>query len=309
MAAGIAREAAKYWWLRCVACSEASMTTQMRGFGLDEPAYEQAIHAFSGGFMHRGHACGLLSGAAVAAGFVARSRFGDDRARAAAALHAAMRLAKAYPQVAGSVNCREITGVSLTALSGRLRYVREDKGRACGHLHLIWAPEAHRLIDEALLEFGCRPAAGSCANCAVQTMRYLIPSTGLKAEDAVLVAGLAGGVGLHGNVCGALAAGLFAMCLEDELARRRADRDSRMRGSLEELAGTRYRGAATRLRLAFVREFGSELCVEIIGRRFHDAADHSGFVEEGGCERVTTFVAQWTPGEVQEKAKGGSEWS
>ncbi len=72
---GVSRELAKYWWLRCVACSEASFTTQMRGFGFEEPAYEQAIHAFSGGFMHQGYASGLLTGAVLAAGFVAQERF------------------------------------------------------------------------------------------------------------------------------------------------------------------------------------------------------------------------------------------
>lgn len=95
MSEGISREIAKYWWLRCVACSEASMTTQMRGFGINDPAYEQAIHAFSGGFMHLGHACGLLTSAALAAGFVARARFDDDGTRSGAALHAAIQLAKA----------------------------------------------------------------------------------------------------------------------------------------------------------------------------------------------------------------------
>jgi len=68
----------------------------MREFEFDEPAYEQAIHAFTGGFMHLGYACGLLTGAALAAGFVARARFDDDRTRSGAALQAAIQIAKAY---------------------------------------------------------------------------------------------------------------------------------------------------------------------------------------------------------------------
>lgn len=78
------------------------MTTQMRGFGAEEPVYEQAIHAFSGGFMHRGDACGLLTGAALAAGFEAKRRFGDEGTASAAALHATARLAAALPELAGS---------------------------------------------------------------------------------------------------------------------------------------------------------------------------------------------------------------
>jgi len=293
MREGISRETAKYWWLRCVACSEASMTTQMRGFGINEPAYEQAIHAFSGGFMHLGHACGLLTGAVLAAGFVARSRFDDDRTRSGAALHAAIQLAEAHLELTGSVNCGEITEVSLTKLSGRLRYLQQGKGRMCGRLHLKWASQAQQLIDKALMEFWERRSAGGCANCAVQTLRELESSVGMKAGDSVVVAGLAGGVGLLGNVCGALATGVFAMSARHHLRRQRKKRDSRIRGSLEELARINYRGDPTRLRRAFIEQFGSELCIDIIGRNFQDAADHSMFVEQGGCQNVTAFVANW----------------
>ncbi|GMR01166.1 MAG: hypothetical protein BMS9Abin19_0525 [Gammaproteobacteria bacterium] len=296
MKQGISREAAKCWWFRCVACSEASMTTQMRGFGINEPAYEQAMHVFSGGFMHLGHACGLLTGAILTAGFVARARFDDDGARSGAALHAAIQLARAYPELTGSVNCLEITEVSLTQLSGRLRYLQQGKGRMCGRLHLKWAPQAQQLIDRSLLEFRDGRQAGSCANCAVRTLRELVSTVGMNAADSVLVAGFAGGVGLCGNVCGALAAGVFAMSAGRQLSREQKKRDSRIRGSLEELVGTNYRGATTRLRLDFVQQFGSELCVDIIGQRFQDAGDHSVFVEQGRCDNVTKFVAEWVAG-------------
>ena len=166
----------------------------------------------------------------------------------------------------------------------------------CGKLHLQWAPRAQQLIDTALTEFGERRSAGSCANCAVQTMRALQSSTRMQAEDCVLLSGLAGGVGLLGNVCGALAAGVFAMSADQQLGRQQEHRDSRIRGSLEELAGARYRGAATRLRHDFVERFGSELCVEITGRRFQDVMDHAAFVEQRGCENVTRFVADWSAG-------------
>ncbi len=301
MSRGISRETAKYWLLRCVACSEASMTTQMRGFGINEQAYEQAMHSFSGGFMHLGHACGLLTGAALAVGFEARSRFDDDEMRSGATLHAVMQLAKAHPELTGSVNCREITEVSLTKLSGRLRYLQQGKGSMCTRLHLKWAPQAQQLINKALIEFEQRKQAGRCANCAVQTLRGLESSVGMKVGDSVLVAGLAGGVGLLGNVCGALAAGVFAMSASHKLSQERKQRDSWIRGSIEELIGTNYRGAATELRLAFIRQFGSELCIDIIGRSFQDVADHSMFVEQGGCENVTKFVADWVTGHSEKE--------
>ncbi len=297
MSEGISRDTAKYWWLECVACSEASMTTQMRGFGIEEPVYEQALHAFSGGFMYLGHACGLLTGAALAAGFLAKARFRDNETRSTAALHATRQLAKAYSEFAGSINCREITEINLTNLRGRLRYLREGKGRMCGRIHLRWSPQAHELIDKALTEFEEHKPDQECANCAVKTLKKMATSVGMDEEDSVLVAGLAGGVGLLGNVCGALAAGVYALSVSQYLEQEGKKRDSRIRGSFQELTGASFRGSATQLKLAFIDRFSGELCIQIAQRQFQDIEDHSAFIEPGGCQEAIEFVADWIEGQ------------
>lgn len=293
MVEGISKDLAKHWFLHCIACSEASMTTQMRGFGIEEPAYEQALHAFSGGFMHLGHACGLLTGAALAAGFLSRTRFDDDDTRSAAALFAAIQIAKAHRELTGSVNCQEITNVSLTKLSGRLRYLQQGKGHLCGRLHIKWAFQANELIKKSLTKFSKLKQVKGCTNCAVETLRKMVSSIGMKAEDSVLVAGLAGGVGLLGNVCGALAVGVFALSATKYLRQNGRKRDSQVRSALQELAGTSYRGSATRLRHEFVDRFGSELCNKIIRHHFQDITDHSTFIDQGGCQETIDFIAHW----------------
>jgi C_GCAxxG_C_C family probable redox protein len=293
MTEGVSRDLAKYWWLQCVACSEASMTTQMRGFGFDEPVYEQALHAFSGGFMHLGHACGLLTGAALATGYLAREIFDDDETRATSALYTTIQLARAHPELTGSVNCREITEVDLTNLSGRLRYLREGKGRMCGRLHLKWSPQAHGLIDKALTEFEDDRPERACSNCAVKTLNGVANSVDMEEEDSVLVAGFAGGMGLLGNVCGALAAGVYALSVSQYLEHGNEKRDSRIKGSFQELTGASFRGPATELRLAFVDRFESELCIHITQRQFEDIVDYSAYIEQGGCQEVIEFVIDW----------------
>jgi hypothetical protein len=295
---GVSRDTAKYWWLQCVSCSEASMTTQMRGFGLEEPVYEQGLHSFSGGFMHLGHACGLLTGAAIAAGFLARERFDDDEARAAAALYATIRLAKVHPELAGSVNCLDITDVNLTSLSGRLRYVKEGKAQLCGRLHLKWSPQAHELINKSFSEFKENIQIRDCANCAVETLGQIVRSTGLEERDLTLVAGLAGGVGLLGNVCGALASGVYAVSVSRYYKHNVKERDSRLKGSFYELVGAGYRGSATQLRLKFIDSFGSELCSQITQRKFSDMEEYSTFIKHGGCKEVIEFVTAWVNHQV-----------
>ncbi len=290
---GVSRELAKYWWLRCVACSEASFTTQMRGFGFEEPAYEQAIHAFSGGFMHQGHVSGLLTGAVFAAGFVAQERFQDHEKRAEATLHVAEQLAKAYPEDSGSINCREITESNLTSWPGRLIYVKEGKGRMCGRLHLKWAPKAHQIIDKSLIEYGENEPIEPRVNCSVKAMHELELKFGMKEGISTLVAGFAGGVGLCGNLCGALAVGAYTISLIQQFDRKKKKRDSRIRGSIEEVFGTNYKGNLTQFRLDFVRKFGSELCSDIVGRHFKDSRDHSEFLKKGGCNNLINFVNDW----------------
>jgi C_GCAxxG_C_C family probable redox protein len=303
MSDSISRELAKFWWLRCVACSEAAMTTQMAGFGLKEPDYEQALHSFSGGFMHLGHTCGLLTGAALAAGFFARRHFNDENMQSTATLYATIQLAKALKELTGSSNCRDITEVSLTKLRGRLHYLQQGKARMCGRLHLRWAPQAHELITKSFSRYEAQHPEEDLANCAVYTLKKVMSSTGIRLESVVAVAGLAGGVGLLGNMCGALSTGVFALSAFHYLHRKNKKRDSRIKGSLEELVGTRYRGSATLLRLAFIDRFGSDLCGQIIGRNFKDMEDHSIFIKSGGCQELIDFIVKWI------NNKDAREWS
>ena len=71
-------------------------------------------------------------------------------------------------------------------------------------------------------------------------------------------------MGLLGNVCGALASGVFALSLTRYLGREGDKRDSQLKGALQELAGATYRGAPTELRLAFADRFGSDQCIDIV---------------------------------------------
>jgi hypothetical protein len=296
MGDGPSRQVDAYWFLRCVACSEASMTTQMRGFGTEDSCYEQAIHAFSGGFMHRGDACGLLTGAALAAGCEARRRFDDDDTASSAALAATVGLVGAFLERVGSADCRDMTGASFATIGGRLRYLRTGAARQCGRTLLDWSGQAHRIIDRSLTDSAGRAPVEGRANCAEETLRRCASSVGVPAADSVVVGGLAGGIGLLGNVCGALATGVFALGVARYRRPRRVRRDSRLRGSIEEMFGIRYRGPATELRRLVEERFGSALCVGIVGRRFEDEADHAAFIDGGGCEEVIATVAEWVDG-------------
>lgn len=284
------RGIAKEWWLRCTSCSEASFTTHNRCAGIEAPLEEQSSHLLSGGMLHQGNACGLLSGAILSAGLQAAQRFDDDATRSAATLYAAVRLAHAYPEKSGAVNCREITGQSLLTLRQKAQYLREGKGRQCGRLLMKWANQTDTLIDEALAEFEGRDSSTTCTNCSVETFRRIASGEELSRSGSTYLAGLSGGVGLLGRTCAALTVGVIVLTLRHYSARRSQGRDSQLLGLLHEAGFGRFRKRPKRLFEEFRLEFGSELCEEILGRRFANPKDHASFIAKGGCRDVIGFV-------------------
>lgn len=287
---------AKQCWLRCVSCSEASFTTHNRCAGIEAPLEEQASHLLSGGMMHQGNACGLLSGAILSAGLQAARRFDDDATRTAATLNAAVRLAEAYPEVSGAVNCREITGQSVITLKEKARYLREGKARQCGRLLMKWASQADLFINDTLTEFEMGEPKPGCANCATETYERIASEDELAQTGSTYVAGLAGGVGLLGRNCAALTVGILVLTWRDYNARRFRGRDSRFLGSLHELGLARFRKRPARLLEEFRREFGSDLCVDIVGRTFVSPNDYTTYISEGKCREVVSFVEKRVSG-------------
>jgi hypothetical protein len=284
------RAIAKEWWLRCTACSEASFTTHNRCGGIEAPLEEESSHLLSGGMMHQGNACGLLSGAVLSAGLQAARRFDDDATRSAATLHAAVRLADAYPETSGAVDCRQITGQSVITLRQKARYLREGKGRQCGRLLMKWANRSETIIDEALIEFEGQDPSATCTNCAVETFERVASDDELARSGATYVAGLAGGVGLLGRSCAALTVGIIVLTLRHYSSLRSHQRDSQLLGLLHEAGLGRFRKRPTAFFEEFKLELGSDQCREILGREFASPADHASFMASGGCRDVIGFV-------------------
>jgi len=260
-----------------------------RGAGLDLPCEEQGAHALSGGLLHRGHACGMLWGAALSAGARARELYEDVSNAAGAALLASSRLVHRFSSLIGPPDCRDLIGEDLTTVSGQARYVLSGKAKLCAQRAVQWAPAAHETIDSAFSEFE-QEAAAHVKNCAVAVFEKLAGMPGLYKEDAALVAGFAGGLGLSGNACGALAAGMSALGLSHYRVRG-GGRDSRVRGMLHEMGMVKgFARPSYKLLHNFTRRFTGVLCPEISGRRFGSMEDHARFISEGGCKETVEAV-------------------
>jgi hypothetical protein len=275
------------WFRRTIACSEVLFTLLNRGANIELQAEEQAAHALCGGVLSQGHACGQLWGAALATAVRAQKSFLAPATSGAATLYVTCRLADEFQPVAGSLDCREIIERSLTTRWAKIKYVFSGKPQVCRAIAVKWAPSADELIDKFLGEFDSRTLATAPANCAMRTMCAL----GFE-KDAVLAAGFAGGVGLKGNVCGALAAGCLALGLRF-YRRRHGPRDSALKAILQEAGiGETSTKAATRLFDAFIGRYGTLLCSKLTRRKFNSVDDHSKFVAEGGCCDLITSISE-----------------
>ena len=177
--------------------------------------------------------------------------------------------------------------ISLTTMGRKIKYMASGKPQLCGKIAVKWAPFADKLIDKLLGEFDLKTLKEEPANCAMKTMCAL----GFE-KDAVLAAGFAGGVGLKGNVCSALAAGIFALGLRFYRGRS-GRRDSALKALLQEagISDTSSK-AATRLFDAFNGKHKTLLCSKLTGRRFNSIDDHSSFIAEGGCCSLINSISE-----------------
>jgi hypothetical protein len=119
-------------------------------------------------------------------------------------------------------------------------------------------------------------ASSLVMSCASEVLKRM----GASEEETVTVAGLAGGMGLSGNACGALGAVIW---------KRMLDWCKEHPGKNPPYFGNR---TAKKIMRAFMSLTNSELvCQNICGRKFATLEEHTGFLGNGGCEQLIDRLA------------------
>lgn len=247
-------------------------------YGAERRLEEHAVMPLAGGIAMMGYQCGQLWGAAFAAGARACELYGAGPAARAATLRVsevlAARFAGGYP----SVNCSDMTGLEWKTTDGKAiaKYIILGGPVKCFSMTARFAQVARKELDAAFAARQPEPPPGpiSCASLLAEKL-------GASEERAVMVAGLAGGIGLSGEACGALGAALWFMSLRKQ----------------EQGGAVEFTGPAVD---AVIERFLSEIeggfeCASIVGRKFRDTDDHASYVAGGGCARIIEALA--APGE------------
>jgi hypothetical protein len=251
-------------------CSQTLFHVLNRAYDVPLIREEQATDPLAGGIAEHGYQCGQLWGAALAAGAESYRRLGPGPQAEAAAVVAAQKMMEGFRARYREINCLELTSLDLKKtkpIVQLFKFLLTGKVVRCFSMAAGFAPMAFAQINTALsvnhLEAPAPPV--SCAALAAKKL-------GASDRHAVMAAGLAGGIGLSGGACGALATAIWIAGLNDP--REKVDYKA-AKARAEETVDRYLKGADYKFE-----------CAEIVGRKFESLADHAGYLREGGCSKI-----------------------
>jgi hypothetical protein len=261
------------------ACSDTLFVVLDRAFatssqdGKRSPE-EKASMLMAGGILQHGYQCGALWGATLAAGAQVFRCAGSGPQAEAQAILAAKALVAAFREQNGSIDCSDLTEPELVSSWRLIKFFLLKGGFVrCQLLVARFAPLAFRAVKAALAEKPATVARAGPVSCAALLARKM----GASEEQAMMAAGFAGGIGLCGDGCGALAAALWMLGMK----------------ALGTAGKLEFRNPQA---LALIDKFlraanHSFECSEIVGRKFESIEDHARHVQSGGCASLIDALA------------------
>ncbi|KAB2870612.1 MAG: hypothetical protein F9K37_05460 [Bacteroidales bacterium] len=259
---------AKRAFLKKGTCSRTFFYILNREFGHPKDNEEQAADYLAGGILQSGYQCGMLWGASLAVGAESYRRFNNQSVATGMAIKATQNVLDSFIQAANSPDCGEITNTDWKRKYSILKFLVTGKMVTCFKLAGKWAPDAVQAANDGLSQsVADLPATSlSCASEVVKRM-------GGTDEEMVIVAGLAGGIGLSGNACGALGAAIWMNSLQRV-------KNGTFKSSLTD-------SESEKILNAFLEVSNYEMeCSKICGKQFESVEEHSEYIMSGGCQKL-----------------------
>lgn len=241
---------------------------------------EQATLPFVGGVRQYGYQCGQIWGAALAAGARVHQKIGDGPEAETRTLLTAQKLVESFKDTSGEVNCHEITTLNKDSTNMDMVKYFLLKGGSVGCFRLAshYAPKAYDAIEETLGQ-----ESVSVSEQPLSCTALLAKNMGAQERHQTMASGLAGGIGLCGEACGALgtAVWIHAMKLKRE--------DPETDLWKDEKFGTQFEALVETFLEASDYEFE---CQDIVGRKFESVEDHAKYLQAGGCSKIIDALSQ-----------------
>ncbi|MFC1996563.1 C-GCAxxG-C-C family (seleno)protein [Chloroflexota bacterium] len=246
---------------------------------------EKATMPLAGGIANMGYQCGMLWGAALAAGAQSYRLYGPGPQAEAEAIAATQKLVKTFCARTNNINCLEITELDMQKGSGILKFFLKGGPIGCFRMAAGYAREAYGEIYSAFSEeqVTAPSAPVSCASMLAEKM-------GVSEMHAVMAAGLAGGIGLSGGACGVFGAAIWISGMN-----RPAEPDG------FSFSDTWVGDMTERFLESSDYEFE---CSEIVGRRFENIGEHAAYINNRGCAEIIEALAISQDGMNQQHLNG-----
>ena len=269
----------KVFW-KCGACSHAMFHLLNHEFDHPKENEEKASDLLAGGIAQKGYQCGMLWGGALAVGAESFRRHGDKSEAIASAITASQYLVESFTKRTKSVNCRDITRVDWENKLDMAIYMFKTIMQGfiyspCFNLIVKWTPEAIQSAHKGLSEKTIQRQP--CMSCATEVVKKM----GASEEEAVMVAGFAGGIGLNGGACGALSAAIWYKMLG--WSRKNPGKT---------ISYFNNPDAKIIFRAFYMQTDSEMLCSKICGKQFTSIDEHTEYIRNGGCGKLIDALAK-----------------
>ncbi|MEW5827170.1 MAG: C-GCAxxG-C-C family (seleno)protein [Candidatus Bipolaricaulota bacterium] len=269
-------------FLRRGMCSQTLLAAVNHAYGRPMRDEERASDPLVGGVLQHGYQCGMLWGAALAAGAEAHRRSGSGRDAQVHAIVASRLAVEAFQALCHTADCSDITGMTATSTMREMAafFFLQGGSIKCFRLAGRYAPAAFRAIDAALDAAVVDAGPSDRVSCSA------VVASKLRASElhTVMASGLAGGIGLTGGGCGALGAAIWLQGLNRLRKGKRVTYKSPQALALVE-------------RFLKASDYEFE-CRKIVGHTFTSVAEHSTWLNEGGCAAILDVLSDRTMGET-----------
>lgn len=267
------KQSIKKLFLKKGTCSKTYFYLLNREFGSKKEAEENASDYLAGGIYQQGYQCGMLWGATLAVGTESFRRCETQEQAIGLAVRATKYVLESFSDNSKSVDCEDITDCDFTSKLSMAKYFFSGRVFSCFNLAEDWAPEAIKSAKEGLLQEE-NNIPQKCLSCASEVAKKM----GATEEESTMVAGFAGGIGLSGNACGALATTIWMKALEET---RENPKASFFNSQIPELIEKFYEASDYKI-----------LCSEITGENFESVEDHTKYIKNGGCCKLIDTLAR-----------------
>jgi hypothetical protein len=232
---------------------------------------EKAAMPLAGGIANMGYQCGMLWGAALAAGAQAYRTYGPGPQAEAAGIMASQRLVAGFREgTKDEINCLEISDLDMQGdfdVRMILKFFLKGGPIGCFRMAARYAPVVQNEIG-ATFSGESIEAPSPPVSCAT----VLAEKAGASELHAAMVSGFAGGIGLSGGACGALGAAIWLIGLQQPV----------------EIEGFSYSGTWVNDTIEkFLESSDYEFeCSKIVGQQFESVREHADYIRDGGCAKI-----------------------